>query len=138
MDHPRGPRVGCGLSGLVQPRRRPGPRPGPRPRRRNRHRHHLLRRQLQATYEPTGDPFTTDPGDLAHFLTERYRYYTKAPDALRYADIDHPPWTLYDATPTLAADAVFTANGLAPPSTDSITYYSPGTDTVATGSHRLP
>jgi len=93
---------------------------------------------FEATYQPSGDPFTPDPDSLPHFLTERYRYYTEAPDGLRYADVDHPPWTLYPATATLAADAVFTANGLTSPTTDPRLYYSPGTDTTASGSHRLP
>ena len=93
---------------------------------------------FDATYGPSGDRTETEPGTLAHFLTERYRYYTEAPDgSIRYADIQHEPWPVYDADVEIAENTLFEANGFASPETDPVHLYSPGVETIASRSKRI-
>ncbi|QSW99354.1 YqjF family protein [Haloterrigena alkaliphila] len=94
--------------------------------------------QFDATYEPSGGQYAAEPDTLAAFLAERYRYYTEAPDGtLRYATIDHEPWSLYDVDVEIEPDSLFRANGFATPDTEPVHFYSPGVDTIASGSRRL-
>ncbi|RZH69645.1 YqjF family protein, partial [Natrinema altunense] len=89
------------------------------------------------TYEPVGDSFTPDPDSLAGFLTEHYRYYTTARDGtLRYADIDHEPWTLRAATATVETNTLFEANGFEPPAGSPVCYYSRGVDIASSRNRR--
>ncbi|ELY48462.1 YqjF family protein, partial [Natronolimnohabitans innermongolicus] len=68
--------------------------------------------EFVGTYDPIGEPFVPAPDSLAAFLTERYRYYTTARDGtLRYADIDHDPWSLREVTVTIDRNTLFEANG---------------------------
>ena len=92
---------------------------------------------FRAGYEPIGETFHAEPGSLHAFLVERYRYYTESPDGtLRYAEVRHEPWPLYEADVTIEPDALFTANGLAVPDADPVHCYSPGVDTIASRSTR--
>ena len=89
------------------------------------------------TYEPVGDPFVPDSGSLAAFLTEHYRYYTTARDGtLRYADIDHEPWTLRPATVTIETNTLFEANGFDRPAGSPVCYYSRGVDITSSRNRR--
>lgn len=91
--------------------------------------------RFETTYRPTGDPAEPDDGSRAYFLTERYRYYTESPTGrLRYADVDHDPWPLSPVEVTIDERPVFTANGIEPPESTPVYYYSPGVDTLASGS----
>lgn len=91
----------------------------------------------EATYRPTGDPFAAPEDPLARFLVERYRFYTQAPDgSLRYSNVDHDSWTLYPATADVETNTLFTANGFQQPTTEPVTYYSPGLDVTASRSKR--
>lgn len=93
---------------------------------------------FRATYEPTGDRFYAVEHSLAHFLTERHRYYTESSTGeLRYAAIDHEQWPLYDATVDIEANALFAANGFPVPQSDPVHLFSPGVDTIATRSKRV-
>jgi uncharacterized protein YqjF (DUF2071 family) len=93
---------------------------------------------FSATYRGLGERFTPAAGELAHFLTERYRYYTESPSGrLRYADIDHEPWPLFDASVTIEENTLFTANGFDHPDTEPVHFYSPGVDTSASASREL-
>ena len=90
---------------------------------------------FEATYGPTGGRYTAEPGTLAHFLTERYRYYTEAPSGEpHHANISHEPWPLYDAVADLEAEDLFRANGFDVPEGDPLLLYSPGVETTATES----
>ena len=93
---------------------------------------------FDATYGPSGDRIEVESDTLAHFLTERYRYYTEAPDgSIRYADIQHEPWPVYDADVEIAENTLFEANGFASPETDPVHLYSPGVETIASRSKRI-
>ena len=94
---------------------------------------------FEATYGASGDRENADPGTLAHFLTERYRYYTEASDgSIRYANVKHDPWPLYDAVVEVGENTLFAANGFAYPDTEPVHLYSPGVETIASRSRRIP
>ncbi|UTF52289.1 YqjF family protein [Natronosalvus rutilus] len=94
---------------------------------------------FDATYEPTSGRISAKSGTLAHFLTERYRYYTEAPDgSIRYANIQHEPWPLYDATVEIEENTLFEANGFTTPESDPVHLYSPGVKTIASKNKRKP
>jgi uncharacterized protein YqjF (DUF2071 family) len=48
-------------------------------------------------YRPTGDELDADPRSLAHFLTERYCFYTTDGGRVKRAEIHHRPWPLQPA-----------------------------------------
>lgn len=48
-------------------------------------------------YRPAGAPFTSRPGSLEWFLTERYCLYAAQGERLYRADIHHAPWVLRPA-----------------------------------------
>jgi hypothetical protein len=90
-----------------------------------------------ATYRPNGPGFKSHERPRAAFLTERYRFYTQGTDGtVRYANVDHEPWTLYPATVTEEANTLFAANGFDEPSAGPVCYYSPGVDVRASRSLR--
>jgi uncharacterized protein YqjF (DUF2071 family) len=92
----------------------------------------------EATYGPTGESFAATEDPLAQFLVERYRFYTEKQDgSIRYADIDHGPWTLYPADSDVSTNTLFAAEGFEHPETDSVCYYSPGLDVTASRSKPL-
>ncbi|WP_408959096.1 YqjF family protein [Natrinema sp. 74] len=94
--------------------------------------------RYEATYRPSGEPFSAPDDPLAAFLVERYRFYTEAPDgSLRYTDVDHDPWTLSPATATVETNTLLAADGFASPDSAPVRYYSPGLDVVANASQRL-
>jgi len=93
---------------------------------------------FHARYEPDGNQYQFEPGSLTEFLTERYRYYTETPGGvLRYAQISHRPWPLYDASVELRENQVFETNGFAMPESDPVFRYSPGVDVTASGSRTV-
>ncbi len=104
------------------------------------HRRHPGARPVQfdATYGASGGREDAEPGTLAHFLTERYRYYTEAPDgSIRYATVRHDPWPLYDAVVEIRENTLFAANGFPMPDTEPVQFYSPGVETIASRSRRI-
>ena len=93
---------------------------------------------FEGTYGPASAELDVQSGSLEEFLTERYRYYTEAQDgSLRYAAIDHEPWPLYKADPTIETNTLFEANGFDHPETEPVHYYSPGVTTVASPNRRV-
>lgn len=92
-----------------------------------------------ATYGPVDGSaqFRAEPGSLAAFLLERYRYFTEdASGDIRYAAIDHEPWRLRPATWEERTNTLFGANGFGRPDSDPELYYSRGVDVTATESRR--
>ena len=93
---------------------------------------------FDARYEPVGERFHSEPGSVEEFLTKRHRYYTETPGGeLRYAQIRHGPWPLYDATVEFRENEVFETNGFATPDSDPVFRYSPGVDVTASGSRSV-
>lgn len=68
--------------------------------------------RFEATYGPDGPAFTPEPGSLASFLVENYRFYTTDDDGRVYrGDVDHEPWTLRPAWAEFVENTLFEANG---------------------------
>jgi hypothetical protein len=94
--------------------------------------------RFAATYGAEGEQFRPEPGSLAEFLTERYRFYTEGQDGgLRYADIRHERWPLASADARFEENTLFRADGFDRPEGDPVCYYSPGVDILASPSRRL-
>lgn len=93
---------------------------------------------FDATYGSTGEEsFRADPGTLAAFLTERYRYYTETPAGdLRYAQVSHRQWPLYEADADVRENQLFETNGFATPDGDPTLLYSPALTVSASASRR--
>lgn len=70
---------------------------------------------FRARYGPTGPAYRARPGDLDHWLTERYGLYAARPDgALRWVAVEHEPWPLQPAHATVETDTMAAAAGLEP------------------------
>lgn len=85
---------------------------------------------FDATYRPVGDAFEAESDSRDGFLTENYRFYASG-RTLVYGDIDHDPWSLYDAEADIRTNTLFAACDLPTPTTDPVCHYSPGTDVTA-------
>lgn len=93
--------------------------------------------RYEATYRPTGERFTADPGSRAEFLTERRRLFTTARDGtVRHTDVSHEPWPLSEATVAARENTLLRANGFGDPDDGPLCYYSPGVSVVTTRSRR--
>lgn len=93
---------------------------------------------FDATYRPTGKPSTPDPGSLAAFLVERYRFYADGNgDTVYYADIAHDPWPLRSGAAEIRTNGLFTAAGFDRPDGEALVHYSPGLSVTAGRLHRL-
>jgi uncharacterized protein YqjF (DUF2071 family) len=87
---------------------------------------------FDGTYRPTGEPSEPDPGSLAHFLTERYRFYVADDGGRVYVGpVDHPPWPLQGAELEIRENDLFAANGFDDPDGDPLVHYSSGVDVEA-------
>jgi len=73
------------------------------------------RAELRARYGPTGPRFTSKPGSIEHWLTERYCLYTlnDEHEVLR-GDIHHPPWRLQTAAAELELNTMLDEIDLSP------------------------
>ena len=90
--------------------------------------------RFDARYEPTGDRLDAEPGSLAEFLTERYRFYVGGPGGtIAYANVDHDVWSLRPATVEFRKNEIFRTNNFAEPDGEPICYYSSGVDIVSSG-----
>jgi hypothetical protein len=86
--------------------------------------------RFDATYRPTGEPFTPEPGSLASFLVENYRFYT-AGRRLYAGDIHHEPWTLRPGEADIRANSLFAASGFDRPEGEPLVYCADTLDVEA-------
>jgi uncharacterized protein YqjF (DUF2071 family) len=69
--------------------------------------------EFAATYRPTSDVFRAAPGTLAHWLTERYCLYARAPDgSLWRNEVHHSAWPLQAAAVERLESTMLAAHGL--------------------------
>jgi len=88
--------------------------------------------EFRGIYRPTGDVYATRPGDLDHWLTERYGLYAARPDGtLRRVDLEHVPWPLQRAEATIEANTMAAAAGLAFPATPALLHFARRIDVVS-------
>ncbi len=86
--------------------------------------------RFDATYEPTGESFTAEPGSLAAFLVENYRFYADG-NRLYCGEISHDPWVLREATVDARRNDLFAANGFDDQPGEPIVHYAEPLDVTA-------
>lgn len=63
--------------------------------------------ELTCRYRPTGPVYEARPGDLDHWLTERYCFYAAdRRGRLHRTDVHHPPWPLQPAEAEIEVDTM--------------------------------
>ena len=68
----------------------------------------------------------TQPSQLEHFLSARWGLYTMLRGKLSFADVEHEPWPLHEATPIEIDDQLLTAAGYPLGGVPDHVMYSPG------------
>ncbi|ELZ91617.1 hypothetical protein C440_14924 [Haloferax mucosum ATCC BAA-1512] len=79
--------------------------------------------RFEATYRPTDEPERVEPGSLAAFLIENYRFYTDDWPVV-IGVIDHDPWPVQDAAVEIEANTLFEACGFEHPGGDPLVHYA--------------
>ncbi|MEW9552578.1 YqjF family protein [Nonomuraea sp. NPDC050783] len=75
----------------------------------------------------TGPPLAEDERDgLAHFLTARFRLFTRVAGRLAAAEVEHPPWPLHHARLARLDQDLIQAAGLPAPAGPAVLHASPG------------
>jgi uncharacterized protein YqjF (DUF2071 family) len=86
--------------------------------------------RFDATYGPAGEAFAAEPGSLAAFLLENYRFYAHG-NRLYRGEIAHEPWTLREGTADVRENTLFAANGFERPDGDPLVHYAEPIDVSA-------
>jgi hypothetical protein len=79
------------------------------------------RARLDVSYRADGESFVPEPGSLAGFLTENYRFFTRGRRLYR-GEITHEPWTLAPAEATVHGESLFRAAGFEPPTGEPLVH----------------
>jgi uncharacterized protein len=81
-----------------------------------------------------GRPLAEDElSDFDHYLTGRWRSYTKIFGRLFSVPVKHEPWPLWTAEVAGLRESLTEASGLEPPAAEPIVHYSPGVHDVRLG-----
>jgi len=68
---------------------------------------------FEGRYEPVSGPYTTTPGTLDHWLTERYCLFAESPDRRIFrTDVHHRQWPLQRARAKITRNTMLDAHGL--------------------------
>ena len=95
--------------------------------------HHASRRthagqpraDFQATYQPVGETFTSRPGSVEQWLTERYCLYSADARGNVYrGEINHAPWPLQPATCEIAVNTMAAPLGLSLPAQPDLAHFA--------------
>jgi uncharacterized protein len=78
-----------------------------------------------------------DLGELDHFLTARYRLYSRSRRGIATVAAQHDPWQLYRARATMLRDDLVRAAGLPPPESEPLVHFSPGVEVRIGRSERV-
>ena len=99
------------------------------------HSHRLFARQpavLDVSYRATGSPLNpSNPGTLAHFLSERYVLFTHSRRRLIRADIHHRMWTLQPAEAEFRQESLARAAKIVLPVLPPVLHFSHHLDVYA-------
>ncbi len=88
--------------------------------------------EFKASYRSTGPIYSSVPGTLEHWLTERYCLYAAAkPDQVVYGEIHHPPWPLQPAEVELRVNTMTQQIGVELPATKPICHFARLQEVVA-------
>lgn len=83
---------------------------------------------------PAGHDITVRPGppcpgtELDHWLSGRWRGWTRVAGQACSVPVEHPPWLLHEATVLDLEESLLAASGLRRPAEPPLARYSPGTD----------
>ena len=95
--------------------------------------HHASRRthagqpraDFQATYQPVGETFSSRPGSVEQWLTERYCLYSADARGNVYCgEINHAPWPLQPATCEIAVNTMAAPLGLSLPAQPDLAHFA--------------
>jgi uncharacterized protein YqjF (DUF2071 family) len=90
--------------------------------------------ELVASYAPVGPVFSSRPGTLEHFLTERYCLYTQAGKKHRFRlDIHHHQWPLQPADAEFITNHVAQPQGIDLPDTQPLLHFSRKIEVIGWG-----
>jgi uncharacterized protein YqjF (DUF2071 family) len=85
-----------------------------------------------AHYRPTGDVYRSRPGDLDHWLTERYCLYSAdARGQIHRGDIHHAPWPLQHAEAEIETNTMTDWLGIDLPDTAPLLHFARRLEVVA-------
>jgi uncharacterized protein YqjF (DUF2071 family) len=93
--------------------------------------HSWVKVRVEAVYQPH------ELTDFDHYLTARWRLYSRHGDGLRYALAQHDPWPLTRARLIDLDDELVATTGLPAPTGDPICHWSPGVEVRIGQPHRL-
>lgn len=86
----------------------------------------------RGVYRPTGPVYRTKPGNLDHWLTERYCLYAAKPGGrLKRGDIHHDPWPIQPAEAEFEINAMTEQIGVALPDVPPLLHFARTIDVVA-------
>jgi hypothetical protein len=88
--------------------------------------------EFAATYTPTGEVYRAQPGDLDHWLTERYCLYAASPAGrLSRGEIHHSPWPLQPAACDTTVNTMTHQLGITLPPAPPLLHFAKQLDVVA-------
>ncbi|MEM6313615.1 MAG: DUF2071 domain-containing protein [Planctomycetota bacterium] len=88
--------------------------------------------EYRGRYRPTGPAYRTRPGDLDHWLTERYCLYAAKPGGrVRRGDIHHAPWPIQTAEAEFEVNAMTQQIGVTLPDTPPLLHFARSIEVVA-------
>lgn len=91
-----------------------------------------------ATYRPTSEARRAPPGTLAHWLTERYCLYARAPDGSIWRnDVHHAPWPLQSAEATIEHNTMLALHGLSVDDRPPLLHFAKRLDVVVWSGERV-
>lgn len=94
--------------------------------------------ELALRYRPLGEERETEPGSLAHWLTERYCLYAAGGRGrMLRGEIHHAPWRLRSADAEFERNTMAAALGMALPETPPILYFAQRQDVVIWAPRKL-
>jgi uncharacterized protein len=80
---------------------------------------------FSASYRPTGNRYSTKPGDLDHWLTERYCLYSVSHVGKAFRlSIDHRQWPLQPAEGEIIDNTLLAADHLPPVSGPPLVHFA--------------
>jgi hypothetical protein len=88
--------------------------------------------RLDASARIDSTPRIAAPRSLEHWLAERYCFFTvDAHGRTLRGDVEHEPWPLHDATPTIIENTLLAAANVIPDDDTPLAHASPGVTTRA-------
>jgi len=87
--------------------------------------------KFKGIYSPTSLTYTSEPGTLEHWLTERYCLYAQAPGGQLFrAEVHHVPWPLQQAEATFESSTLTEPHGFSLKGPPTLLHFSKRIDVV--------